>query len=221
MTAYHARMTTTLDQRIAQFENMAAADPTNDMAHFSLGNAYLQAGRAAEAAKSFEKCIEINSDMSKAYQLAGEAMIKAGWADKAVTVLNKGYQVAVAKGDMMPKNAISDLLQSIGREPPEVTDDAKKAAEQLKESGDFICRRTGRPGKQLPKPPFRGRIGQWIYENISAETWNNWIGQGTKVINELRLDFSRDQDQEMYDQHMREYLGIDQKLYEELTKPLE
>jgi Flp pilus assembly protein TadD len=33
--------------RIAQFEKMASADPTNEMAHFSLGNAYLQTGRFA------------------------------------------------------------------------------------------------------------------------------------------------------------------------------
>jgi hypothetical protein len=31
------------EARIAQFEKMAAADPDNDMAHFSLGNAYLRA----------------------------------------------------------------------------------------------------------------------------------------------------------------------------------
>lgn len=210
-------MTSTLDQRIAQFENMAAADPSNDMAHFSLGSAYLQAGRSAEAAKSFERCIELNPDMSKAYQLAGDAMIKAGWADKAVAVLNSGYEVAASKGDLMPKNAIADLLRSIGREPPEISDHAKAAAEKLKESGAFVCRRTGRSGTQLPDPPFRGPVGQWIYENIAAETWREWIGQGTKVINELRLDLSQDRDQEIYDQHMREYLGIDPKLYEELT----
>src|SRR5688572_15752658 len=69
--------------RIAQFEKMAREDPTNDMAHFSLGNAYLQSGRAAEAAKALENCIAVNPHMSKAYQLAGQAMIEAGWADKA------------------------------------------------------------------------------------------------------------------------------------------
>lgn len=207
----------TLEQRIAQFENMAAADPDNDMAHFSLGNAYLQAERSAEAAASFERCIAINPDMSKAYQLAGDAMIKAGWADKAVDVLNKGFEVAASKGDLMPQNAIAELLKTIGREPPQLSQDVQAKAEELKESGAFICARTGKPGHQLPDPPFRGPVGQWIYDNISAETWHDWIGQGTKVINELRLDFSRDQDQDVYDQHMREYLGIDEALYAELT----
>jgi Fe-S cluster biosynthesis and repair protein YggX len=208
---------TTLDERIAQFEHMAAADPENEMAHFSLGGAYLQAGRAAEAATSFERCITLNPDMSKAYQLAGEAMIKAGWADKAVAVLNTGYEVASVKGDMMPKNAIVELLRTIGREPPALSEEAKQEAERIQQSGAFICRRSGRAGAQLEKPPFRGPVGQWIRENISAETWNDWIGQGTKVINELRLDFSREEDQEAYDRHMREFLGIDEALYAELT----
>src|SRR5262245_28108927 len=113
-------MTTTTpgSDRISQFEKMAREDPTNDMAHFSLGNAYLQAGRAAEAAKSLENCIAINPAMSKAYQLAGQAMINAGWTDKAVAVLNKGFQVAASRGDRMPQQAMAQLLRSIGREPP-------------------------------------------------------------------------------------------------------
>lgn len=61
-------------------------------------------------------------------------------------------------------------------------------------------------------PPFKGAIGAWIQENISNETWNDWIGQGTKVINELRLDFSRDEDQETYERQMYEFLGIDDDL---------
>ena len=196
-------------ERIAQFENMVQADPENDMAHFSLGNQYLQAERYAEAAQSLERCLELNPEMSKAYQLAGEAMIKAGWTDKAVETLNTGYEVAAGKGDLMPKNAMADLLRSIGKEPPALSAEVEKQAEALKESGAFICQRTGRPGTQLPDPPMRGPVGQYIHENISAETWREWIDQGTKVINELRLDFSRDRDQEVYEQHMMEYLGID------------
>ena len=54
-------------------------------------------------------------------------------------------------------------------------------------------------------------------DNISQETWRQWIGQGTKVINELRLDFTRDRDQEIYDQQMREYLGIDEEAMKEIA----
>jgi Fe-S cluster biosynthesis and repair protein YggX/thioredoxin-like negative regulator of GroEL len=210
-------MTTTLDDRISQFEKMAREDPDNDMAHFSLGNAYLQAKRSAEAARSLQKCLELNPEMSKAYQLAGQAMIDTGWADQAVSVLTKGYEIAASKGDRMPMQAMADLLKSIGREPPKVREVQAASAPAGAADGTFVCKRTGRTGTQLAKPPFRGPLGKWIFENISAQTWQAWIGQGTKVINELRLDFSRDQDQETYDLHMREFLGIDTEMYAQIT----
>jgi Fe-S cluster biosynthesis and repair protein YggX len=202
--------------RIAQFEKMASADPTNEMAHFSLGNAYLQTGRFAESATSFERCVAVNAEMSKAYQLGGEAMIKAGWEDKAVVFLEKGFHVAASKGDRLPQQAIAKLLESIGRHAPLLAEEAE-TADRLRDAGAFVCRRTGRPGTKLPSPPIRGSVGAWIGENISAETWRQWIGQGTKVINELRLDFTRDRDQEIYDQHMREYLGIDEEVLKEIA----
>lgn len=203
-------------QRIAQFENMAQADPSNEMAHFSLGSAYAQAGRPADAASSYLRCIDLNPDMSKAYQMAGEALIKAGDQARAASVLTKGYEVATLKGDLMPKNAIAKLLSQIGHALPEVAG-AADAAPSLAVTGAFVCTRTGRPGNRMPAPPFRGPVGQWIFQNISAETFREWIGQGTKVINELRLDLSRDQDAETYDKYMREYLGIDEELHAQLT----
>lgn len=197
-----------LDDRIARFENMASADPDNDMAHFSLGNAYLQAGRAEDAARSLQRCLELNDAMSKAWQLAGDALAQSGRRDEAVDTLRRGYEIAAARGDLLPRDAMADLLRSMGEEPPSLSSDVIEAAEKLRASGAFVCSRSGRPGNQLPDPPLPGDIGAWIRDHISAETWQEWIGQGTKVINELRLDFSRDEDQATYEQHMVEYLGV-------------
>ena len=44
-----------------------------------------------------------------------------------------------------------------------------------------------------------------------------WIGLGTKIINELRLDLSREQDDAVYDYGMRRYLGLTDEHYEALT----
>ncbi len=203
-----------INQRIAQFENMVQADPENDMAHFSLGSAYNQAGRFADAAESFMRCIERNPTMSKAYQLAGAALIAAGQSDRAAEVLTIGYTAAAKRGDLMPRKAIGELLEQLGRPIPQIEQTAKQAPTP---TGGFICQRTGRPGTKMARPPFRGPVGEWIAANISKETFDAWIAQGTKVINELRLDLSRDQDSEIYDQHMREYLGIDTDLLEKLT----
>ena len=206
-----------LQERIAQFEHMTAEDPDNDMAHFSLGGAYMQAGRHADAAASLKRCLKLNREMSKAYQLAGEALIECGQVDEAADLLVEGFEVAAGKGDLMPRNAMADLLHRIGREPPVLAEAVQQQAEAIEQSGDFICKATGRPGTRLPDPPMRGALGAWILENISAETWSQWIGQGTKVINELRLDFSREEDQNVFDQQMCEFLGIDEALQAKLS----
>ncbi len=197
-------------ERIAQFENMAAADPTNEMAHFSLGSAYLKAGRPVEAAASFEECIRLNPDMSKAFELAGEAMVAAGWEDRAADVLTRGYELATSRGDRQPQQGMARLLENMGRELPDVAD--VPINEAAGGEGDFICRQSGRGGTPLEKPPFRGPLGEWIAEHISAESWDVWIRQGTKVINELRLDLSRPEDAAAYDTHMCDFLDVPEEL---------
>jgi len=200
-----------IEQRIAQFENMVQADPENDMAHFSLGGAYNQAGRFEEAAASYRRCIELNADLSKAYQLGGAALMATGKTDEAAELLTKGYTIAAERGDLMPKNAMAELLEQLNAPIPQV-----KVKEQKLPEGSFVCTRTGRPGHKMERPPFKGPVGAWIAENITQETWMDWINQGTKVINELRLDLSRDEDGDTYDQHMREFLGIDEALLAEI-----
>lgn len=220
-----------LAKRTAQFENMAQADPTNEMAHFSLGRAYAEASRFADAARSYLRCVQLLPDMSKAYQMAGDAFIKAGDPDQAASILTRGYLVAAERGDLMPKNAMAALLRDLGRPIPEVANGAVQvttAADAAKPAahsgpvpeGMIICAVTSKLGTKLTRPPFRGPVGAWIAEHVSSETfYKGWVPQGTKVINELRLDLSRDADQATYDQHMREYLGIDDALLAKLTAP--
>ena len=202
-----------LDTRIAQFEKMAADDPANDMAHFSLGSAYNQAGRYEDAAAAFLRCVSINPAMSKAYQLAGAALMAAQQTQRAGEVLTEGYKVAASRGDLMPKNAIAEMLQKLDLPVPEV--EAKRSGPAP--DGSFVCRRTGRPGTKMARPPFKGPIGEWIHANIARETFEQWIGQGTKVINELRLDMSRDEDAATYDKYMEEFLGIDAQMREQIV----
>jgi Fe-S cluster biosynthesis and repair protein YggX len=211
-------------QRIAQFENMVrdGADPNNDMAWFMLARAYADAARHADAANAYLRCVRINPAMSKAWQLAGQELIEAGDRDGATRVLTEGYEAAASRGDRMPQKAMGDLLKKLGQPVPEVAGgagpvgagaDAGAAA-----AGTFVCGRTGRPGTQMARPPFKGPVGEWIASNISKETFDDWIRQGTKVINELRLDLSREEDEAVYDQHMREFLRIDEELYQKLTR---
>lgn len=123
-------------------------------------------------------------------------------------MLTQGYNIAAKRGDVMPQKAIGELLQKLGLAVPEV--EVEKPTVEI--TGDQVLDRlTGTPGNKMPDPPMRGKLGQFIFAHYSMETWRNWIAQGTKVINELRLDFSRDDHQKVYDQHMMEYLNITQE----------
>ncbi len=211
------------EARIRQFETMVRpeADPNNDMAWFSLAKAYADGGRHADAAAAYTRCTELNRDFSKAWQLAGQEYMTAGEPDKAAAALTEGYKVASARGDRMPMQAMGELLKKLGKPVPEVAN--KPGAGRAQDSGprtqdSFVCRRTGRPGTRIARPPFRGPLGAWIQKNIAKETFDAWIAQGTKVINEMRLDLSREQDSDVYDAHMREYLGIDDDLHQQIAQ---
>jgi len=185
------------------------------MAYFSLANAFLQADRYDEAGDTFAKCAQINEAMTKAYQLAGDAYIKAGKVDLAKVVLTKGYIEATTRGDMLPKNAIADLLKSINEPLPPIENTKPQTADTEAPVGDFKCIKSGKMGTQIPRQPFRNAMGEWIYNNISNETFTEWIGLGTKIINELRLDLSREDHDAVYEYAMRIFLGYTDEMYQQ------
>lgn len=197
----------TLDDRIAQWEQMCREAP-DDMAYFSLGNSYKEAERWADAEDAYAKAIGYNETMSRAFHMRGQALMKLDRNDEAGEVLTQGYTVAADRGDVMPQKSIAALLGKLGLPVPETEDfAAKKAA--VEATGDTVLdKRTGQPQAKLPDPPMRGPIGDYIYANFGQDTWREWIGQGTKVINELRLDFSNPAHQDTYEQHMLDWLGV-------------
>ncbi|MEM9066661.1 MAG: Fe(2+)-trafficking protein [Planctomycetota bacterium] len=200
-----------LNERIKQFEQLVADDADNDMAWFSLGGAYTQVENHEKAAEAYIRCTEIAPDMSKAYQLAGQALKATGDTIRAAEVLTEGYKIAAGKGDLMPKNAMGELLVELGMPVP------KTEAKPEEIEGDFVCSKTGKRGTQMDHPPFRGAYGKWIQDHISKQTFDEWIGLGTKLINELRLDLSRDEHEVVYDYAMRKYLRLDDATFKELT----
>jgi Fe-S cluster biosynthesis and repair protein YggX len=189
-----------INDRIDRFENMATADPTNDMAHFSLGSAYLDASRYAEAATSFRTCVDLNPDMTRAMELGGSALMQSGEASEAEALLRKGFMQASSRGEMRVKDGIATILQAADLPIPEM------------ETGTVATTEGGKPLAQAPLP---GPIGEWIVKNILSDAWDLWIAQGTKVINELRLDFSREEDQQVYEDYMAEFLSIPKELIEQ------
>ncbi len=49
------------------------------------------------------------------------------------------------------------------------------------------CALVGKEAEGLEYLPYPGEIGQRIYDNISKEGWQRWMGHQTMLINEYRL----------------------------------
>lgn len=206
------------ESRIQQFEKMAHDDPNNELGHFSLGKAYLEADRFEEAAASLKRALDLNPTLSKAYELIAVALDGAGQRETAVEFLTRGVEVADERGDRKPRDAMADMLRRWGRSVPAFKESAAgagtaaRAADAGRATGSatgFQCCRCGRPSGQLEKAPFKGDQGRRIYENVCQFCWREWIAMGTKVINELGLVMANPKDQATYDQYMFEFLQLE------------
>jgi Fe-S cluster biosynthesis and repair protein YggX len=194
------------DPRIEQFRKMTNDDPDNELGHFSLGRELLRAGRADEAAPCFQRVIALNPNISKAWQMLATAQLQLNQRDHAIATLTNGVRVAHQRGDMLPKNEMTQMLQELGAEVPQLEQKSAPPAEVGE--GQVHCRRCGRVAAKLPGPPFRSDFGREIHEHICADCWREAIGMGTKVINELRLPLADPQAQKVWDQHIREFLHL-------------
>ncbi|GIW79509.1 MAG: hypothetical protein KatS3mg105_1316 [Gemmatales bacterium] len=198
-----------LQERIEQSRKMANDDPDNELGHFRLGQLLIEAGQYEEAIQSLRRTLELSPQFSKAYQLLGTALKEAGKRDEAVEVLKKGYEIADERGDHMPRDAMANLLVELGEPKPQ----PKRSADDVAAGDGFRCKCprcfAGKNARRLPKPPLPDEMGKRIQENICASCWNLWLGDvSVKVINEYRLDLSTERGQQMYDQAMLEFFGL-------------
>ena len=199
------------DPRIEQFKQMVQADPDNELGHFSLGKANLDAGNFADAAGCLAHTVELNPRMSKAHQLLGEAYDKAGQRAEAIDAVTRGVTVADEQGDRMPRDAMIAMLRQWDAEVPTLREEPPKQSTAPNTEGlasGFQCSRCGRPAGQLPKPPFKGELGQRIFAKACETCWREWIPTGTKVINELGLTLSSPEGQRAYDEYMLDFLQL-------------
>jgi tetratricopeptide (TPR) repeat protein len=201
-----------LQERIAQFRKMANDDPENELGHFRLGQLLLEDGQYEEAARSFRRTLALSPQFSKVYQLLGQTLITLKRRDEAITVLREGFQVADERGDNIPREEMVKLLAQLGETAPE----SKKPSKPVLAGSGFACQRpgctAGRFARQLPRPPMNDDLGRLIYETVCTDCWDYWLRTlSIKVINEMRLDLSTERGQEVYDQIMKETLGLEHK----------
>jgi Fe-S cluster biosynthesis and repair protein YggX len=196
-----------MDQaRIDRFKALTEADPTNELGFFSLGRAYLDNGEPKLAVPALQRVIALNAAFSKAYALLGAAQHAAGDDKDAIETLTTGYRIAHERGDLMPRNEMAELLRELGAAIPEIK--VEELTPEDAAAGKIHCARCGRVSAKMAQPPFGGELGAKIQGAVCGPCFAEWVAQGTKVINELRLNLTEKPAQDVYDQHMREFLNM-------------
>jgi Fe-S cluster biosynthesis and repair protein YggX len=78
-------------------------------------------------------------------------------------------------------------------------------------------------GKELPgldRPPWKGELGQRIYDNVSKEAWRTWVEHSKMLMNEFRLNPLDPNSQRIIAEQMESYFfGEGAKLPEGYVAP--
>ena len=57
----------------------------------------------------------------------------------------------------------------------------------------------------LEKPPFKGPLGQRVYDTVSKEAWAKWLEHSKMLINEYRLDLVSEAGQRIWKTELENY----------------
>lgn len=192
--------------RIDRFKSITDADPQNELGFLSLGRAYVEGGMYKDAIPALMRALQLKPDFSQAYVSLAEAQRGVGDPEGAINTLSRGYKIAHDNGDLMPRNQMADMLKELGAPVPESKQ--VELTPELTSAGNIQCRRCGRIGPKMKERPFSGALGEQIHATICGPCFQLWIREGTKVINELRLNLTDAAAQDIYDQHMKTFLSL-------------
>ena len=53
-----------------------------------------------------------------------------------------------------------------------------------------MCVKLGHEAEGLDRPTYPGELGKRIYENVSKEAWQGWLGHQKMLVNENRLSLA-------------------------------
>jgi len=52
------------------------------------------------------------------------------------------------------------------------------------------CVQLGQESEGLDRPPFKGPLGERVFERVSKQAWRSWLEHSKMLINEYRLDLT-------------------------------
>jgi Fe-S cluster biosynthesis and repair protein YggX len=67
------------------------------------------------------------------------------------------------------------------------------------------CVVLGTEAEGLDRPPYPGPLGQRVFEHVSKQAWQKWLGHQTMLINEYRLSPLEPKAREFIEQEMEKF----------------
>ncbi len=67
------------------------------------------------------------------------------------------------------------------------------------------CIKLGKEAEGMKRNPYPGDLGERIFENVSQEAWQLWLGHQTMLINENRLTPIEPKDRKFLEDEMEKF----------------
>jgi predicted Zn-dependent protease len=99
--------------RSDRFQALVTQQPDNELFRFSLGQALVEEGRAAEAIAHLQFCAGRRADWMMARILLGKALLSTGQVAAARSVLQEALDLAVTQNHETPEVELRALLAEL------------------------------------------------------------------------------------------------------------
>lgn len=99
--------------RVAQFQTLVERQPENELFRFSLAQALVSDGRAADAIPHFEACVAKKADWMMPRILLGKLLFQLGRRAEAKPLLEAALRLAIEQHHEDPERELRALLAEL------------------------------------------------------------------------------------------------------------
>ena len=107
-----------MNEAIAKYRQLVEQYPNNELARFSLGQAYFQAGAWTEAREHFEFALARKPDWMVAHILIGKCDLATGHRFGAKAAFERARQLALDQNHEGPLEEMNQLLADLEQSAP-------------------------------------------------------------------------------------------------------
>ena len=104
-----------MNPRIESLQKMLNGPRDGALLRFSLGNEFLKAGAAEQAAKCFQEAVDRDQQYSAAWKALGKTLVELGKTEQAKAAYEQGITVAQARGDLQAAKEMTVFARRLNK----------------------------------------------------------------------------------------------------------